>query len=143
VLGKVNIIPSEARAIGDIRALYPEQLAQVKEHMRSIVGQSLSGTSAEIRFTDKYPPMAPTPGNAALLAKLNDVNRALGVPLMEAIDPMSRGAGDASFVAPFVDVLDGMGAPGRGMHAPGESVDLSRMPLQTKRTALLLYALIQ
>lgn len=87
--------------------------------------------------------MAPTPGNATLLAKLNDVNRALGTPVMEAIDPMSRGAGDASFVAPFVSVLDGLGAPGMGMHAPGESVDLSRMPLQTKRVALLLYTLIQ
>ena len=143
VVGKVNIVPGEARAIGDIRALYPEQLAHIEEQMRSIVARSLPGTNADIRFTDKYPPMAPTPGNAALLAKLNDVNRALAVPGMEAIDPMSRGARDASFVAPFVDVLDGMGAPGTGVHAPGESVDLSRMPLQTKRAALLLYSLIQ
>jgi glutamate carboxypeptidase len=103
----------------------------------------LSGTGAEIQFTDKYPPMATTPGNAALLAKSNYANRVLDALLMEAIEPMSRGAGDASFVAPFVDVLDGMCAPGWGVHAPGESVDLSRMPLQTKRTALLLYTLIQ
>lgn len=143
VSAKVNIVPGEARASGDIRALYPEQLAHIKEKMQPIVARSLPGTSAEIRFTDKYPPMAPTSGNIALLAKLNEVNRALGVPVMEAIDPMSRGAGDASFVAPFVDVLDGMGAPGAGAHAPGESVDLSRMPLQSKRAALLVYSLIQ
>ncbi len=143
VSGKVNVVPGEARASGDIRALYPEQLAQIMEKMQSIVARSLPGTNAEIRFTDKYPPMSPTPGNIALLAKLNEANRALGVPVMEAIDPMSRGAGDASFVAPFVDVLDGMGAPGKGSHAPGESVDLSRMPLQSKRAALLVYSLIQ
>jgi glutamate carboxypeptidase len=87
--------------------------------------------------------MAPTPGNIALLAKLNEGNRALGMAEIEALDPMLRGVGDASFVAPFVDVLDGLGAAGTGAHAPGETVDLSRMPLQTKRTALLIYRLIQ
>ena len=143
VSGKVNIVPGEARAIGDIRALYPEQLAGTKEKMQSIAARNLFGTSADIRFTDKYPPMAPTPGNIALLAKLNDVNRALGTPVVEAIDPMSRGAGDASFAAPFVSVLDGLGAPGKGFHAPGESVDLSRRPLQSKRAALLIFSLIQ
>jgi glutamate carboxypeptidase len=97
-------------------------------------------TKAEITFRDLYPPMPPTAGDAALLSKLDEVNRALGAPNMEAADPMIRGAGDASFVAPFVAVLDGLGAPGTGMHAPGESVDLARFPLQTKRVALLIYA---
>src|SRR5262249_36252256 len=121
----------------------PGQLAHVKEKMQSIVTRSLPGTNTEIRFTDKYPPMAPTPGNVALLAKLNEVNRALHVPEEEAQDPMSRGAGDVSFVAPFSDVLDGVGARGTGQHAPGETVDLSRMPLPSKRAALLVYRLIQ
>ena len=56
-------------------------------------------------------------------------------------DPMLRGAGDASFVAPFVAALDGLGAPGSGMHAPGESVNLAGLPLQSKRIALLIYRL--
>jgi glutamate carboxypeptidase len=144
VSGKLNIVPGEARAIGDIRALSPEQLARVKERMQSIVTQgNLPRTKAEITFRDLYPPMPPTAGNAALLSKLNEVNRALVAPNMEAADPMIRGAGDASFVAPFVAVLDGLGAPGTGMHAPGESVDLARFPLQTKRVALLIYRLTQ
>jgi len=143
VSGKINVVPGDAVAIGDIRALYPEQLAHVKEKMQSIVARNLPETKSEIRFTDKYPPMAPTPGNIALLARLNEGNRALGVPEMEAIDPMLRGAGDASFVAPFVDVLDGLGAPGTGAHAPGESVDLARLPLQSKRAAILIFSLIQ
>jgi glutamate carboxypeptidase len=143
VSGKTNIIPGEAVATGDIRALYPEQLARVKEKMQAVVARGLPQTSAEIHFTDRYPPMAPTPGNLALLARLNEVNRALGLPDTEAIDPMQRGVGDASFVAPFVAVLDGLGAPGTGIHAPGESVDLSRLPLQSKRAALLIYSLIQ
>jgi glutamate carboxypeptidase len=106
-------------------------------------GANLPGTKAEITFTDKYPSMAPTSGNVALLAKLNEGNRALSMAEIEALDPMQRGAGDASFVAPFVDVLDGLGANGSGAHAPGETVDLSRMPLQSKRSALLIYRLTQ
>jgi glutamate carboxypeptidase len=142
VSGKVNIVPDEARAFGDIRALSAEQLARVEEKMRATVsGENLSGTKATIIFHDLYPPMAPTAGNIALLAKLNEVNRSLGVSEMEAIDPMLRGAGDASFVAPFTAVLDGVGAPGSGMHAPGESVNLARLPLQSKRAALLIYRL--
>jgi len=142
VASKTNIIPGEALVRGDLRVLTPDQLARVKNKMLSIVSSgNLSGTKAEITFVDKYPPMAPTPGNAALLAKLNEGNRALGMAEIEALDPMQRGAGDASFVAPFVDVLDGLGANGSGAHAPGETVDLSRMPLQSKRTALLIYRL--
>ncbi len=143
VSGKENIVPGEALAIGDLRALSPEQLARIKGKMQSIVAQSLPHTKSEIAFRDKMPPMAPTAGNIALLAKLNEANRALGLPDMEALDPMQRGAGDASFVAPYVDVLDGLGAYGSGGHAPGESVDLARLPLQSKRAALLIYWLIR
>ncbi len=142
VSGKENIVPGEGLAVGDIRALSAEQLARVKEKMQSIVALSLPGTKSEITFRDKMPPMAPSPGNLALLAKLNDANRALGLPEMDALDPLQRGAGDASFVAPFTNVLDGLGAYGNGSHAFGESVDLARLPLQSKRAALLIYRLI-
>ena len=142
--GKVNIIPGEALAMGDLRVLTPDQLARIKDKMQSIVSsRNLPGTKAEITFTDNYPPMAPTPGNVKLLEKLNEGNRALGMAEIQALDPMLRGAGDVSFVAPFVAALDGLGATGTGSHAPGETVDLSRMPLQSKRAALLIYRLIQ
>ena len=143
VSGKGNIIPAEARAIGDIRALYPEQLARVKDKMHSILQKNLPGTQAQLAFSDSYPPMAPTAGNVALLGLLNDANRALGVPEMEALDPMLRGAGDISFIAPFVDSLSGLGTNGGGAHAPGETADLERIPLQSKRAALLIYRLIR
>jgi len=142
VAGKANVVPGEALAIGDIRVLTSEQLARVKANMQAIVTKGLPATKAEITFEDS-PPMSATPGNAALLEKLNEANRALGGLEIEALDPMLRGAGDVSFVAPFTNVLDGLGAPGSGFHAPGESVDLSRMPLQTKRAALLIYRLLK
>jgi glutamate carboxypeptidase len=143
VSGKANIIPGEALAIGDIRAISPEQLARIKDKMHSILSRNLSGTKAKIKFVDKYPPMTPSPGNTSLLTKLNEGNRLLREPEIGDLDPMLRGAGDISFVAPYVDSLSGLGANGSGAHAEGESVDLARLPLQAKRAALLIYQLIR
>jgi len=85
--------------------------------------------------------MSPSSGNLALLGKLNEADHALGLPDMEALDPMQRGAGDASFAAPYSNVLDGLGAYGSGSHAAGETVELDRLPIQSKRAALLIYSL--
>ncbi|MBS0611611.1 MAG: M20/M25/M40 family metallo-hydrolase [Proteobacteria bacterium] len=141
VAGKDNIIPPEGYASGDLRVLSPEQLERVHGKMRDIVAHSLPGTTSTIAFEDTYPPMAPTPGNAAILDTLNDVNASLGAPHLNALDPMKRGAGDASFIAPYVDVLDGLGMPGEGSHTAAETADLSYLPLQCKRAALLIMAL--
>ncbi|HEY3743880.1 MAG TPA: M20/M25/M40 family metallo-hydrolase [Bryobacteraceae bacterium] len=141
VSGKSNIVPGEALAIGDVRALTRDQVARVKDKMQSILAKNLKGTRAELQFEDRYPPMSPTAGNQALLDKLNGVNATLGQPVMEALDPMLRGAGDISFIAPYVDSITGMGAYGGGGHAPGEWINLTRQPLQAKRAALLIYRL--
>jgi glutamate carboxypeptidase len=137
--GKTNIIPPIAIAKGDLRALSREQIARVTAKMREIVGQHLPGTSAEISFEeDPYPPMAPTEGNRALLARLNGVNADLGLAPMGELDPLKRGAGDISFVAGDVDGLVGLGAASRGDHAPGETVDLTSLDRQAKRAAILM-----
>jgi glutamate carboxypeptidase len=136
--GKPNVIASDAVARGDIRTLSPEQEARVRDHMRAIVARHLDKTEAEIAFADDgYPPMAPTEGNKALLAKLNQVNASLGLPAMPQGDPANRGAGDISFVA-FIDGLVGMGMAGEGSHAPGETADLKSLDVQAKRAALLM-----
>lgn len=141
VSGKINIVAAEALARGEIRALSMEQVARIKDKMHGIVAKSLPGTSAEIRFDDGFPPMAPTDGNKRLLAALNDASRRAGLPELGELDPMERGAGDISVIAPYVDSLSGLGAIGTGAHAVGESVDLESLPRQAKRAALLIHAL--
>jgi len=137
--GKTNIIPGVAIARGDIRALSQEQIDRTKAKMLAIVGGSLPGTTAILNFDPgDYPPMAPTAGNRAILAKLNGVNRDMGLEEMGELPPSDRGAGDISFVAADVDSLAGMGASGSGSHAPGETVDLPSIARQAKRTAILL-----
>jgi glutamate carboxypeptidase len=137
--GKTNIIPETAVARGDLRALSREQIERVKAKMQAIVGQPLAGATAKIEFDpDEYPPMAPTQGNRALLAKLNEVNRDMGLATMGELDPLKRGAGDISFVAQDVDGLIGLGAASEGDHAPGERVDIASIWRQAKRAAILM-----
>jgi glutamate carboxypeptidase len=137
--GKTNIIAATAVARGDLRALSEEQINRTRAKMRAIVGQSLTGTKAEINFDeDSYPPMPPTEGNRELLAKLNGVNRDMGLPEMGELDPAKRGAGDISFVAKDVDGLVGLGPASDGSHTAAEVVDLPSIPKQAKRAALLM-----
>ena len=137
--GKTNIIAGKAVARGDLRTLSPEQNAAAMRKMEWIVARSYPGvTSARITFSEGYPPMAPTAGNKALLARLNAVNATLGLPEMQPLDPMKRGAGDISFVAAYVDGLVGLGPHSTGDHAPGETVDVPSIWTQAKRAALLM-----
>ena len=137
--GKTNIIAPVAEARGDLRTLSDEQTRRVRAKMKAIVAEHLPGTSAEIDFPKNgYPAMAPTPGNQAILDKLNGVNRDMSLSEMPALDPLKRGAGDVSFVAEDVDSFAGMGPHSAGDHAPGETVDLTSIPLQAKRAAILM-----
>lgn len=136
--GKTNIIPGIALARGDFRTLSNEQTVRVRAKMEAIVKDHAPLTSATIRFDEGYPPMAPTPGNKALLDRLNRVNADLGLAAMPVLDPLKRGAGDISFVASDVDGLAGLGPFSRGDHAPGETVDLLSIKTQAKRAAILM-----
>lgn len=136
--GKTNIIAGKAIARGDLRALSRESIDRVVAKMRAIVARPFNGGSATFEWEDKYPPMAPTAGNRALLDKLNGVNVTLGLPEMPALDPLRRGAGDVSFVAADVDSLVGLGAASSGDHTAAERVNLPSIWRQAKRAALLM-----
>ncbi len=136
--GKSNIIPGIAIASGDLRALTPESIARTEAKMREIVARPFNGGSATLTFDGKYPPMAPTAGNRALLGKLNEVNATLGLEPMGELDPLKRGAGDISFVAADVDSLVGLGPASEGDHTSAEVVDLASLWRQAKRAALLM-----
>ena len=139
--GKSNVIANSAQVKGDLRYLTPEQGEQARERMRTIVGQNLPGTSADISFQDGYPPMAPTAGNLKVLELYSRASADAGLGPVAALPPGLRGAGDVQFVAPYVDSLDGLGATGKGAHAPGEDLDVRSIEQGAIRTAVLLYRL--
>ena len=140
-LGKTNVIPREVRVEGDIRYLSAEQFESARERMAAIVGAHLPRTGATIEVIAEYPAMAPTDANRELLTALDGVSRDLGDGAIVAQDPGERGAGDISFVAEGLACLDGLGASGDNEHAPGEYVDLTTLPMLTRRAALLIYRL--
>ncbi|MBA3645588.1 MAG: M20/M25/M40 family metallo-hydrolase [Gemmatimonadaceae bacterium] len=139
--GKDNIIAPAALVLGDIRTISDEQLRSTREKMRAIVAQHLPRTSAEIKFTDGYPSMAPTAGNRTLVTLINGINRDLGLKQMPILDPIRRGAGDISFVAQYVDGMAGLGPQGNGGHTVKEDLDLASWNLQVERAALMIYRL--
>jgi glutamate carboxypeptidase len=137
--GKTNIVASTAIARGDLRTLTREQDERVRARMQAIVAENLPRTDAELIFGEGgYPPMAPSEGNRALLARLNAVNRDLGLPEMAEYDPARRGAADSGFVAGDVDTLGGLGMAGGNAHADGEWVDLDSLVRQSQRAAVLI-----
>jgi glutamate carboxypeptidase len=136
--GKSNVIPGAASVQGDLRFLTDAQYDAAEAAMRAIAARNLLRTSATITFEREYPAMAPTPGNKAILAVLDRASRDLGLGPVKPFDPVQRGAGDISFVAPLLDCLDGLGTTGNRSHTPDEWVDLDALPAQIKRAALLI-----
>ena len=140
-IGKTNIISPAVTVTGDLRFLTEEQKNNARKKMQAIVDNSLTGTKATIRFEDGIPSMAPTDGNNKVLEIISGVTKDMGVGPTTAGDPGARGAGDISYVAQYVDCIDGLGASGKGAHAPGETINLKELPSLIKRAALTIYRL--
>jgi len=141
VSGKTNIVPNTTIIRGDLRFLTEVQKENARVKMRNIVSENLPQTSATITFEDGIPSMPPTDGNMKLLNLYSQVSIDLGLGEVKPFDPGKRGAGDISYVAAYVDCLDGIGAMGGGAHSPSEYIDLRTFDEQIKRAAILIYRL--
>jgi len=140
--GKNNVIAESVTVTGDLRCLSFEQQERAREHMRAIVADNLDETSATITFGDGYPPLDRSDGNLRLLSMWDAVSRDLGFGPVEPVDPRNAGAADISFTAGRVDMaMDGLGLMGSGGHTVEETADLTTLPMNTKRTAVLLWRL--
>lgn len=142
--GKNNVIAESAIVTGDLRAVSLDQLERAREMMREIVADNFPHTSAEITFSDGYPPLAPTEGNRELLTLYSGASRDLGLGEVAPVNPRLAGAADVSFTAGLVEkAIDGLGMSGSGGHTVDESGLMSALPNQSKRAALMLYRLHQ
>jgi glutamate carboxypeptidase len=140
--GKENVVAQTMDVTGDLRTISPAQFAHAVETMKQIVSTPLPGTHSEITFETGYPPMAPTEGNAKLLAIYDKASRDLGTGGVVAVDPSKAGAADISFVANLVPMsIDALGLSGHDDHTDKETADLRTLPMKTKRTAVFLLRL--
>ena len=142
VYGKTNVVAQSARVDGGLRFISEEQKERARKKMKKIVEEGLPNTKSIISFEDSYPAMQPTEGNIKLLNLFSDVNVALNLGEVKAYDPLKRGAADISFVADYVDGIDGIGAMGEGAHTENETVNLNTFEDITIRTAIFIYRLI-
>ena len=140
--GKSNVVAQNVVVTGGLRFISEKQKEDARKKMRDIALNSLPFTSTEITFTDSYPAMGPTKGNERILSVLNAVSLDLNQGEVVAYDPGKRGAADVSFVAKYVNCLDGLGTMGNGAHTPKETVNLKSIEVLTKRAAILIYRLI-
>lgn len=140
-VGKTNIISPAVTVTGDLRFLRETQKDSARVKMKATVDRHLNGTDAMISFKDGIPAMEPTAGNYRILSVIDSIGRGMGLGPTKAGDPGSRGAGDISYIAKYLDGVDGLGASGRGAHAPGETINLKEFPVLTQRAALLIYRL--
>ncbi|MDQ3170495.1 MAG: M20/M25/M40 family metallo-hydrolase [Acidobacteriota bacterium] len=137
--GKSNVIAEHAVVSGDMRALTPEQFETARQTMERIASTPLGQTTSTLTFDEGYPPLAPTEGNATLLAMLDKASRDLGLNPVVAVDPDRAGAADVSFVAAHVPmIIDALGLKGDGGHTVDEIGLLDTVAIQAKRAAVLL-----
>ena len=140
--GKTNVVSQSVVVHGGLRTISPAQEASARARMKAIAENNhLPKTSAQITFQDGYPSMPHTEVNMAVLANLSGVSVDLDQGEVVAFDPGKRGAADVSFVAGYVDVIDGVGAEGNGAHTLDESIDLATLPLLIQRAAILIHRL--
>jgi glutamate carboxypeptidase len=142
-LGKTNIIAKSAYITGDLRFITESQKNEARLMMKEIVKGSLPETSAKIAFEDGIPAMPPTEGNRSIMKTLSQVSVDMGLGIIKEGDPGLRGAGDISYVAQFLDCLDGLGASGNGAHSPNETMNTKDYPKLIQRNTVFLYRLLK
>jgi glutamate carboxypeptidase len=140
--GKTNVVAERMVVKGDLRTISAERLEWARGEMRTIVAAGLPHTRAEIHFEDGYPGMAPSEGNKRLLELYGRVSQDLGFGPVGMDNPAKAGAADVSFVAGVVPMaIDGIGLAGTDDHTGKETADLSALPMQAKRAAVLMWRL--
>lgn len=130
---RANIVPSDARLLGEVRAQTMRDLEQTLDAIEArALEPVVTGAIIHAERVAVCPPMEASSRNEALLALAAGVGAELGIQVRGA---STGGASDANFVAAAgVAVLDGLGPIGGDDHAPTEWLDLASVP---DRVALL------
>jgi glutamate carboxypeptidase len=122
-----NVIPATARATGDVRYERASDFERLERRVRAIVtNQLVPGTTVEVVFEHRRPPLEPTSGSRRLAAHARRIYAEIGRTLEVAERSMGGGT-DAAFAALSArgPVIEGFGLVGGGAHVVGaEWVDL-------------------
>jgi glutamate carboxypeptidase len=136
-----NVIPAEAWAEIDVRAIDPAGVEAITTAIAALTGQtSVPGTQAEISGGFSYLPMAKTPAIDFLVKLALAAAGELGIATK---DTATGGASDANQLAALgLPVLDGLGPVGGLDHGPNEYIERDSIVPRTAMLALLIQRIL-
>jgi glutamate carboxypeptidase len=140
---KMNIIPDQASATGDMRYAIPGELARVQNDADQLSARTLiPGTTAKVKVDATRPPFSRNAATDALAARAVAIYQELGKTLAPTAMRYGTDAGFAyqSGSAKPV-VLDGLGIVGDRLHSPDEWADLDSIAPRLYLTVRLLESL--
>jgi glutamate carboxypeptidase len=114
-----NVIPAQATAQGDARALKVSDFTELEATLRQRVqSKQIPDAKVQLRFEMRRPPLEATPGSRRLAAHGTAIYEELGLPL-KVFDVASGGGTDAAFAAlkTTAPVIEGFGLSGYGAHS--------------------------
>ena len=114
-----NVIPAEAQATADVRALSTEDFDRIEAEVNQRVSRKLiEGTELDLIFERRRPPLKATDTSRALARHAQRIYREVGRELT-VNEEASGGGTDAAFAALETEasVIEGMGLEGFGAHS--------------------------
>ena len=137
---RANVVPAEARATIDARAVTRADADRVQRIMHALQPQ-LAGASVQVSGGFDRPPLERTAAIAALFEQARVAAADIGVNLEEG---SAGGGSDGNFTAALgVPTLDGFGAIGDGAHALHEHVEIDALIPRAATIAGLLQRLVR
>lgn len=139
---KGNVVPAEATAQVDVRALTRDDLDLIHERVMALAERpTVTGTRVQVSSQPDNPPMPRTAASAALASMAQQAAAAMGFNVGENL---SGGVSDANFcAAQGVPTLDGLGPVGGDDHSPGEYLELDSIVPRTAMLARLIHLIAE
>jgi len=135
---RANVVPAEARALIDARAVTRGDADRVQRAMRALTPQ-IPGASLTVTGGFDRPPLERTPAVVKLFEQAKAAAAELGITLEEG---SAGGGSDGNFTAALgVPTLDGVGAIGDGAHAIHEHIEIDALVPRAATIAGLLHRL--
>lgn len=130
-----NSVPAECTFTADIRVTNAEETELAKETVRRIAETSyIEGSRCEVTLVSFRTPMPREERNLELLARMNEVYRAVGLP--ELRGRKSSGGSDAADATLYgIPCVDSIGTEGEFIHSVNEYTELRSLPEAAKRIA--------
>ena len=132
-----NSVPAECVFTADIRVTNEEDSLAAREYVRRVAETSyIAGSSCEVVLKSYRVPMVLTERNLELLARINEIYSAVGLPEMR--HRKSSGGSDAADVTEYgIPCVDSIGVTGEFIHSVNEYMEIPSLSEAAKRIAAI------